>query len=128
MVQPPFRRGSSLLSAREQDLWLAVIQEAVHHIDVNVSELMMLERLWNGADDRESQCLPERNGPRIRAYHEVELHGFVAGRLRLAKAVMPERSARTSALRCRVNHERGICNMGAEIALIRPKLVHAKDP
>ena len=107
---------------------LAVIQEAVHHIDVNVSELMMLERLWNGADDRESQCLPERNGARIRAYHEVELHGFVSGVLRLAKAVVPERSARTCASSGLVNHERGICDMGAEIALISPKLVHAKDP
>src|SRR5215470_5130973 len=114
--------------SRDKDLVLALIQEAVHHIDVNVSELMMLERLWNGADDRKSQCLPERNGACIRADHEVELHGFVAGVLRLEKAVMPERSARTSALRCRVDHERGICNMGAEIALIRPKLVHAKDP
>src|SRR5215831_15663833 len=128
MVQPPFRRGSSLLSAREQDLLLAVIQEAVHHIDVNVSELMMLERLWNGADDRKSQCLPERNGARIRAYHEVELHGFVAGVSCLAKAVMPERCACTGASSRRVNHERGICNMRAEIALISPKLVHAKDP
>src|SRR5215470_15917150 len=127
MVQPPFRRGNSLPHARDQDVLSALIQEAVHHIDVNVSELMMLECLWNGADDRKSQLLPERNGARIRAYHEVELHGFVAGLLCLAQAVMPERCAGTRASSRRVNHERGVCNMGAEIALISPELVHAKD-
>src|SRR5262249_20697976 len=128
MVQPPFRRGSSLPDGRDQDVLLAVIQEAVHHIDVNVPELMVLECLWNGADDRKSQFLPERNSAHIRAYHEVELHGFVAGVLRLAEAVMPERCACTRASSLRIHHERGICNMGAEIALIGAKLVHAKDP
>src|SRR5262245_47142937 len=127
MVQPPFRRGSSLLSVREQDLLLAVIQEAVHHIDVNVSEFMMLERLGNGADDRKSQCLPERNGARIRAYHEVELHGFVAGVSCLAKAVMPERCACTGALSRRVDHERGISTVGAETGLSSATLVFATD-
>jgi hypothetical protein len=68
-----------------RNLLFAVIQEAAHHIGVNVSELMMLERPWNSADDRESQFLPERNSAQIRAYHEVELRSFVAGVSRLAK-------------------------------------------
>ena len=127
MVQPPFRRGSSRPNGRDQDVLLAVMQKAVHHIDVDISELMVLERLGNSADDRESQFRPKRNGAPIRANHEVELHGFVAGVLRLAKAVMPERRAGTSALERRVNHEGGICHMRAEIALIGSELVHAKD-
>src|SRR5262245_58118246 len=88
----------------------------------------MVERLRERADDRESQVLPERDGARVRAHHEVELHGLVAGLPRLTKAVLPERPADPGALGRRVDHERGIGDMGAEIPLIRPKLVHAEDP
>jgi hypothetical protein len=48
------RPGSAAASRSEAvggHLLFAVIQEAVHHIDVNVSKPLMLERLWDSAND-----------------------------------------------------------------------------
>ena len=46
------------------------------------------ESLRNGADDGESEALPQSYGARIRGDDEVELHGGEAAMLRAAGAVM----------------------------------------
>jgi hypothetical protein len=122
--------GSAAASRSEVvgcDLLGAVIQEAVHHMDVDVSKPLMLEGLWDSANDREPQFPPKRNGVRIRAHDEVELHGYITSVSGLGEAMLAKRFANSYALRRRIDHEGGVCNMRAEVSLIGPELVHAKN-
>src|SRR5262245_11773416 len=105
----------------------AVIQEAVHHMDVDVSELRRLERLGSRANDREAEFLPKGDGPRIRAHDEVELHGCIASVSSLGEAMLAQRFANSSALGRWIHHEGGVGNMRAEVSVVGPELVHAKN-
>src|SRR5512132_125450 len=53
-------------------------ERAGHHQGVDRAERRMIERGRQAADDREAARLPQAHRARVRADHEVELHGAEA--------------------------------------------------
>ena|SRR5215467_7072757 len=117
----------SLGEAAGCNVLLAVVQKAMHDMDIDIAEPLMFERLWNSADDSEAQLLPQRDGARIRAHHEIELHGHIARLSRLEEAMLAHCFAYTPAMSGGGNHERGVGNVRAEVTLARSELIHAEN-
>src|SRR3954454_8146717 len=78
----PGGRGGTGRRARFRSSWPLAVgvrvpppasQTAQHHVEADVAVLGAVERLGDGADDREAQRLPERDGGGVGLDHGVEL-------------------------------------------------------
>src|SRR5262245_39102803 len=99
----------------------------MHDMDIDIAKPLMLERLWKSADDREAQLLPQRDRARIRAHHEIELHGRITRLSRFHEAVLAHCFADPQAMSRGTDHERGVRHVRAEVTLVRAELVHAEN-
>src|SRR5947209_11940149 len=107
---------------------LDVVEKAVHHIGVNVSKLLMTESLGKRPDDGESDLLPQGDGRVVRADYEVVLHRQEAGPAGFAGTVQPHGLSHPSSSMSRIDHERRVRHVRAQIPLVRNDLVHTDDP
>lgn len=99
----------------------------VHDMGVHKAQLLVAEGPGQGADDVEAQPPVQFHRRRIGAHYVIELHGPVAGILRLGNAVLDKRPPDPPALRFRTDQVGGARHMRAAPGVVGPVLVHAHD-
>lgn len=99
----------------------------MHHMGIDISQLLVVERLWECSDNRESQLLPQCDRTFIRADDEIELHCLKARLLCFNQAMLPHGFADAFPMRNRTHHERCVGDVRSEVALVRNQLVESDD-
>src|SRR6266568_513634 len=91
--------------------FLRVNERAEHDINIDIAPLRMPKRARQGANDLETELLPETNRRFVRRNDKVELYRAKSEPARFAQAMLAHAATNSLSARTWRYHERGVCDM-----------------
>src|SRR5680860_1033709 len=123
---PPTRCSSRCCARPDHAVQGDALQAPVHHVQPDEALCRVVERLRDGANDRETERLPQTDRSGVRLDHGVELHAVEPCRARPVDGVLPEATTDSATCMCRVHHEARCRHVGSTPGTVRAHLGRAQ--